>query len=90
METRYKLSAYVMEALDEAVYQRMDRGGFTGRIPSCLGVEAVGRSLLECEDELRSTLEEWIVVEMRLQRPLPVLNGIDLNQEPSHEPLDAV
>jgi len=35
--------------------------------------------LRECENELRSTLEDWILVGLKLRHRLPVLGGIDLN-----------
>jgi len=47
-------------------------------------------SLKECEDELRSTLEDWIVVGLKLGHELPVVAGIDLNKRPTHEPMDTV
>ncbi|MEK6756371.1 MAG: hypothetical protein AABZ02_09495 [Bacteroidota bacterium] len=33
---------------------------------------------MECRQELQETLEEWIVLSLRLNKPIPVLNGIDL------------
>jgi predicted RNase H-like HicB family nuclease len=50
------------QAMAEAVYDKLEDGTFTGRIPSCKGVVAFGGTLRECEDELRSTLEDWILV----------------------------
>ena len=54
------------------------------------GVIAFGATLSECEDELRSTLEDWIFTGLKLGHPLPVIAGIDLNRKPSYEPVDAV
>jgi predicted RNase H-like HicB family nuclease len=87
---RYILSEYVEQALAQAVYDKLEDGTFTGRIPSCKGVIAFGATLRECEDELRSTLEDWILVGLKLKHPLPVIKGIDLNREPTREPVDAV
>ena len=42
------------------------------------------------EDELRSTLEDWILVGLKLGHPLPVIAEIDLNREPTYEPVDTV
>jgi predicted RNase H-like HicB family nuclease len=63
---------------------------FAGRIPLCKGVVAFGCTVHECEEELRSTLEEWILVGLKLVHPLPVIAGIDLNKEPSYEPVGAL
>jgi predicted RNase H-like HicB family nuclease len=87
---RYVLSDYVNEALAEAGFEKLEDGSYAGRIPSCTGVVAFGTTLRECENELRSTLEDWILVGLQLKHPLPVIQGIDLNKEPAREPVDAV
>lgn len=90
MSSRYVLSDYVTAALAEAAYDKLEDGTFSGHIPGCVGVVAFGTSLRACEEELRSTLEDWILVGLRLKHPLPVVNGIDLNKEPAREPVDAL
>lgn len=90
MPIHYILSEYLEQAMSEAVYDKLEDGTFTGRIPSCKGVLAFGAALRECEEELRSTLEDWILVGLKLSHPLPVIEGIDLNKEPVREPVDAV
>jgi predicted RNase H-like HicB family nuclease len=87
---RYVLSDYVAEALAEAAYEKLEDGSYAGRIPSCAGVVAFGATLRDCENELQSTLEDWILVGLQLKHPLPVIQGIDLNKEPAREPVDAV
>jgi len=87
---RYVLSDYVEEALAQAALERLEDGSYAGRIPTCAGVVAFGTSLRECESELRSTLEDWILVGLQLKHPLPVIAGIDLNREPAREPVDTV
>jgi predicted RNase H-like HicB family nuclease len=89
-DVRFVLSAYVDAALRNATYDKLDDGSYGGRIPSCPGVVAFGTTLRECEDTLRATLEDWILVGLKLGHPLPVLAGIDLNGEPGREPLDAL
>ena len=81
METRFILSDYVEQALAEATYDKMEDGSYAGRIPPCPGVLAFGETLRQCENELRSTLEDWILVGLKLRHPLPVLAGIDLNSQ---------
>lgn len=90
MGVQYILSDYVNRALAQAVYDKLEDGTFTGRIPNCVGVVAFGTTLSECEAELRSTLEDWILVGLKLGHPLPVIDGIDLNKEPQREPVEAV
>ena len=90
MAVQFILTEYVTLALADAVYDKLDDGSFSGRIPSCKGVVAFAHTLRECEDELRSTLEDWILLGLKLGHPLPVIASIDLNVEPVHEPLDAL
>ena len=90
MAIRYILSEYLDQAMAQAVYDKLDDGTFAGRIPSCTGVIAFGGTLRECEDELRSTLEDWILVGLKLGHSLPVIGGLDLNKEPTREPVDTV
>jgi predicted RNase H-like HicB family nuclease len=87
---RYVLSDYVAEALAEAAYEKLEDGSYAGRIPPCTGVVAFGTTLRDCKNELRSTLEDWILVGLHLKHPLPVIQGIDLNKESAREPVDAV
>jgi len=90
MAPRHVLTDYIDCAMAEGVYDKLEDGTFAGRIPSCKGVVAFGTTLRECEDALRSTLEDWVLLGIKLGHPLPILGGIDLNKEPTREPLDAM
>lgn len=90
MTIHYILSEYVEEAMAQAQYDKLEDGSFAGRIPTCPGVIAFGKSLWQCQQELHSTLEDWILVGLNLHHPLPVLEGLDLNREPTYEPVDAL
>jgi predicted RNase H-like HicB family nuclease len=88
MPTKYILTEYVDQAMAQAEYDKLEDGTFSGRIPVCQGVVAFGATLRQCHDELRSTLEDWIFVGLKLGHSLPVVSGIDLNKEPTREPVD--
>lgn len=90
MAVRYILTDYVSQALAQAVYDKLEDGIFAGRIPLCVGVVAFGITLQQCEAELRSTLEDWILVGLKLGHSLPVIGYINLNKEPQREPVEAV
>ena len=90
MPVQYVLSEYVEHAMAQAVYDKLEDGTFSGRIPPCKGVVAFGATLQECQGELRSTLEDWILVGLKLGHFLPVIAGIDLNKEPTREPVDSL
>ena len=90
MAIRYVLSDYLEQAMAEALYDKLEDGSFSARIPPCKGVVAFGKTLRECESELRSTLEDWILVGLKLGHKLPILSGIDLNRVPLREHMDTV
>jgi len=90
MTIQFVLSDYVQQAMAQAVYDKLEDGTFAGRIPPCKGVVAFGTTLRECEEELRATLEDWLLVGLKLGHPLPLIAGIDLNKEPVYEPMVAL
>jgi predicted RNase H-like HicB family nuclease len=73
----FPLTAYIESALELARYDKLEDGSFFGEIPKLNGVIAFGKSLRKCENELRSTLEDWILVGLRMGHKLPVLAGMD-------------
>lgn len=90
MAARFVLTDYVNQALAKATYDKLEDGTYSGRISICTGVIAFGTTLHECSAELRSTLEEWILLGLKLGHVLPVIGGINLNKEPKHEPVEAM
>ena len=90
MDAQYILSEYLERAIAQAEYDKLEDGTFSGRIACCKGVIAFGATLKECEDELRSTLEDWLLVGLKLGHTLPVIDGIDLNKEPVYEPVESM
>ena len=76
----FPLTAYIDAAMELARYDKLADETFAGDIPKLKGVAAFGPTLRECEHELRSTLEDWLLVGLRLGHKIPVLAGIDLNR----------
>jgi predicted RNase H-like HicB family nuclease len=70
---RYVLSEYVELAMGQAICDKLEDASFSGRIPSCPGVLAFASTLRECEEELRSTLEDGVLVGLKLRHHLPVI-----------------
>ena len=87
---RYILSDYLKQAMDEAVFDKLEDGTYVGKIPLCRGVLAFGDTLRECENELQSTLEDWILLGLKLGHPLPIIGDIDLSKEPKRETVEAL
>ena len=54
------------------------------------GGQAFGATLRECEDKLHSTLEDLILIGLKLGHPLPVIAEINLNKDLAYEPVDAL
>jgi len=90
MTGQYILSDYLNRALSQAEYDKLEDGTFFGRIPACKGVVAFAATLRECEDELRSVLEDWVLVGLKLGHDLPILSNINLNGKPEYESLESV
>jgi predicted RNase H-like HicB family nuclease len=81
----YPLTAYIEAAMEIARYDKIEDGTFSAEIPKLRGVIAFGKTLPQCERELRSTLEDWILVGLRLGHTLPKLSGIWLQFYASDE-----
>ncbi|MBE2198269.1 MAG: type II toxin-antitoxin system HicB family antitoxin [Anaerolinea sp.] len=81
---KFILSDYVEQAMNRAEYDKLEDGTYAGRIPECPGVIALATTLRTCEAELHSVLEDWLFVGLKLGHKLPVIAGIDLNQEPAY------
>jgi len=89
MKPRYVLTDYVERAMGRAVFEKLEDGSYAGKIPPCKGVIAFGASLRECDSILRATLEDWILVGLKLGHSLPILAGINLNKAVHLEPARA-
>ncbi len=72
------LVAYLDAAMKRATYKRLVDGTWFGEIPGFLGLWASGESDESCRAELRSTLEDWLLLALRHDEDVPVVDGIDL------------
>lgn len=83
----FTLTNYIDAAMASAEYDKLEDGSFAGRIPKCKGVLAFATTLKECEAKLRSILEDWIILCLKMGHRLPVINYINLNRRPRRESL---
>ncbi len=74
------LIEYIDKAMSKAVYDKLGEMSFSGKIPKCPGVIAFGTTLYQCEQELKSSLEGWLIVKIRYGDKLPVMGKINLNE----------
>ena len=74
------LTEYIQRAMGKAIYEKLEDGTYAGEIPDCPGTVAFGETLQECQTELESVLEGWLLVKIRHGDNLPIVEGIDLNK----------
>ena len=74
------LLEYINKAMSKALYDKLEDGSFSGKIPECPGVVAFGETLYQCQQELTSSLEGWLMVKIRHGDKLPVIGRIKLNK----------
>ncbi|MFA6407919.1 MAG: type II toxin-antitoxin system HicB family antitoxin [Candidatus Paceibacterota bacterium] len=66
------INDYIQSFLEKARYEIIDDGKtFYAEIPVLKGVWATGKTLEGCRKELASTLEGWIILRLRNNRPIP-------------------
>ena len=72
-------SRYLQGALRLARYELLEEEArFYGEVPACPGVYATASTLEGCREELAEVLEEWILLRVSRNLPLPVIDGIEL------------
>jgi predicted RNase H-like HicB family nuclease len=59
------LTDYIERAMSKAVYEKLEDGTYCGKIPKCQGTIAFGETLYQCQSELQSVLEGWLLVKIR-------------------------
>lgn len=70
---------YMREAMKAAKYEILsDDGTYYGEILECRGVYANASTLEECRDTLEEVLEEWLVLRIHRNLPIPAINGIEI------------
>jgi predicted RNase H-like HicB family nuclease len=78
-EVSQMLRNYIQTAMRQAKYEILSEdGSFYGEIPGFDGVYANADKLEKCREELEEVLEEWILLRVSRNLPLPVVEGIEL------------
>ena len=70
------LNNYMDKAMSHAQYERIEDGTWFGHIPGFDGLWANAPTEEACQDELRDTLEGWILLGIAHPSDLPVVNGV--------------
>lgn len=73
------LIEYTQAAMRKAHYELLpDDKLYYGEIPGFDGVYATAQNLEECRDELLSVLEDWLLLSIHKNLPVPVMDNISL------------
>jgi len=71
------LTDYINAAMHKAHYEFLKEDKvFYGEIPLLQGVIATGNNLEDCREELQSVLEDWIIISLQFNDPIPEIDGI--------------
>ncbi len=74
------LTKYIEAAMRHAEYEIIeDDNSFYGHIPELDGLWANAATLEACRDELRSALEDWLLLGLAWLDEIPIVDGIDIN-----------
>ncbi len=72
------LFEYTQKVLEKAQYKKLDDGTWFAEIPGFEGVWANGNTVEKCRTELLEVLEEWLILKLRDNDPIPEIEGVDL------------
>jgi len=75
------LIEYISKAMSKATYEKLEDGTYFGKIPQTPGVIAFSETLYQCQEELKSSLEGWLIVKIRHGDRIPVIEGFNLNKK---------
>jgi len=72
---------YLSEAMRRAKYKILEDGTYYGWIEELPGVWATAETLEECREELKSVVEDWLILGLKLGHHIVPLGNIDLNTQ---------
>ncbi|MGA2599619.1 MAG: type II toxin-antitoxin system HicB family antitoxin [Bryobacteraceae bacterium] len=73
------LTKYIQAAMRRATYEILeDDGSFYGCVPDLPGVWANAATLEACREDLAQVLEDWLLLSIARNLPIPLLDGIGL------------
>ncbi len=73
------LTEYISAAMRKAHYELLPEDKiYYGEIPGFKGVYASAENLEDCREELQSVLEDWLLLSIYKNLPVPVVDDISL------------
>ena len=70
---------YIEAAIKKAEYKKLEDSTWFGEIPGFQGVWANASSVESCRSELLEVLEEWILLKIKDNDPLPPIGDINIS-----------
>ena len=71
------LNEYIRKAVEKTNYKMLDNGNWFAEVPGFEGVWAEGKTVEKCRTELIEVLEEWLILKLRDNDPIPKIEGIE-------------
>lgn len=65
------LTEYISQKLSQARYKILEDGTYFGEIPGFQGVWASEKTLEKCRETLQEVLEEWLILKLQDNDPIP-------------------
>ncbi|HWC97445.1 MAG TPA: hypothetical protein VG456_11860 [Candidatus Sulfopaludibacter sp.] len=75
------LTRYIREAMRRARFRTLDDGTCFGEIPGLAGVWANEAGVEACREVLQEVLEEWLILKIRDNDPIPRLGRVGLSRK---------
>ena len=75
------LTEYLEAAMNHVQLDRLSDTEVYAEIPPCPGVWATGKNEWHARQQIREVLEEWLVLKIRGQEPIPHVDGHGLLSE---------
>ena len=80
MDGNFIFTDYFDYAMTLAKYEELEDGMWAATIPGLSGVIGFADTYKDCEIELRSVLEDWVLIGFRLGHTIPALGIHDLHR----------
>jgi len=72
---------YIEEALKRARYEIIkDEEPYYGEVKELPGVWATGKTLEECRENLKEVIEDWIIISLKKNLPIPKLGSYEIKE----------
>ena len=72
------IQGYLQKAAARAHYEQLEDGSWCAQVRGLKGVVAIGRSLEACRSQLLEFVEEWVLVRVSRNLPVPRLDGVSI------------